>query len=79
MVHLGARAFDEIAGEVVQTTSFILRGKLVENYIAKFSRLLKYAGEAEKEKHFLLGEDEYSAIPSKFLTLPDMHTGLVLK
>ena len=72
MVHLGARAFDEIAGEVVQTTSFILRGKLVENYIAKFSRLLKYAGEAEKEKHFLLGEDEYSAIPSKFLTLPDM-------
>ena len=72
MVHLGARAFDEIAGEVVQTTSFILRGKLVENYIAKFSRLLKYAGEAEKEKHFLLGKDEYSAIPSKFLTLPDM-------
>ena len=72
MVHLGARAFDEIAGEVVQTTSFVLQGKLVENYIAKFSRLLKYAGEAEKEKHFLLGEDEYSAIPSKFLTLPDM-------
>ena len=72
MVHLGARAFDEIAGEVVQTTSFILQGKLVENYIAKFSRLLKYAGEAEKEKHFLLGKDEYSAIPSKFLTLPDM-------
>lgn len=72
MVHLGARAFDEIAGEVVQTTSFVLRGKLVANYIAKFSRLLKYAGEAEKEKHFLLGEDEYSTIPSKFLTLPDM-------
>lgn len=72
MVHLGARAFDEIAGEVVQTTSFVLRGKLVANYIAKFSRLLKYAGKAEKEKHFLLGEDEYSTIPSKFLTLPDM-------
>lgn len=72
MVHLGARAFDEIAGEVVQTASFVLRGKLVANYIAKFSRLLKYAGEAEKEKHFLLGEDEYSTIPSKFLTLPDM-------
>ena len=72
MVHLGARAFDEIAGEVVQTTSFVLQGKLVANYIAKFSRLLKYAGEAEKEKHFLLGEDEYSTIPSKFLTLPDM-------
>lgn len=25
MAHLGARAFDEIAGEVVQTTSFVMR------------------------------------------------------
>lgn len=25
MAHLGARAFEEIGGEVVQTTSFVLR------------------------------------------------------
>jgi len=27
MVHLGARAFEDIGGEVVQTTSWIMGGK----------------------------------------------------
>ncbi len=27
MAHLGARAFEEIGGEVVQTTSFVMRKK----------------------------------------------------
>ena len=31
MVHLGARAFDEISGEVVQTTSWVMRSKQWEN------------------------------------------------
>ena len=32
MVHLGARAFDEIGGEVVQTTSFVLRNGHIADY-----------------------------------------------
>lgn len=71
MVHLGARAFDEIAGEVVQTTSFVVRNTCIKSYNAQYVRLLKYAGEEEKEKHFLLGENVYSAVTYKFNTLPD--------
>ena len=40
MVHLGARAFEEIGGEVVQTTSFILKKGTVKNYKGKYCRLI---------------------------------------
>lgn len=39
MVHLGARAFEEIAGEVVQTTSFILRNSEIKKYNGIYFRL----------------------------------------
>lgn len=54
MAHLGARAFEEISGEVVQTTSWILRkAKSKKEYKAKFVRLLEYGSQTEKEKAFL--------------------------
>ena len=72
MVHLGARAFDEIAGEVVQTTSFVIRKSYLKEYAAKYIRLLDAIGEAEKESGFFKGENKYVSVTSKFLTLPDM-------
>ena len=33
MAHLGARAFEEIGGEVVQTTSFVIRKSHIADYI----------------------------------------------
>lgn len=53
MAHLGPRAFDEIAGEVVQTTAFVLRKSNRKNYKGKFVRLVSYNSEKEKGNHFL--------------------------
>jgi type II restriction/modification system DNA methylase subunit YeeA len=40
MAHLGARAFSEISGEVVQTTSFVFLNKLFEGFRPTFFRLI---------------------------------------
>lgn len=52
MVHLGARAFNEIAGEVVQTTSFVFRKDSQSLYIGKYSRVVDGMCESEKEELF---------------------------
>ena len=48
MAHLGARAFDEISGEVVQTTAFVASQVFVDNYRSKYIRLTAMAGENAK-------------------------------
>ena len=53
MVHLGARAFDEIAGEVVQTVAFIISNIFIEKYKGVYHRLLEYSGERNKAMAFL--------------------------
>lgn len=53
MVHLGTRAFEEIGGEVVQTTSFILRKNINNNFIGNYIRLVDIKNSDEKEKMFL--------------------------
>lgn len=51
MVHLGARGFDEISGEVVQTTSFVIRkSNFGGKYIGHYSRLVSGLSENEKEQ-----------------------------
>ncbi len=52
MVHLGTRAFEEIGGEVVQTTTFILKNGLNEEK-TKFIRLVDYANASLKEGKFI--------------------------
>ena len=52
MVHLGARAFDEISGEVVQTVAFVLSKQVANEYCGKYIRLVEYFGEREKEREF---------------------------
>ncbi len=42
MVHLGARAFDEIDGEVVQTTAFVTSKPHVSSYMAHTSAYCTY-------------------------------------
>ena len=69
MIHLGARAFEEISGEVVQTVAFILRSSTILSYEAKFARLVD-GNYKEKEKiylqHkniFIQKQETYKAIP----------------
>lgn len=52
MVHLGARAFDEISGEVVQTVSFIYKNEYIGGYNSKFKRLTNGTSELEKRLLF---------------------------
>ncbi len=59
MAHLGARAFGEIGGEVVQTTSFVKRVGTISGYKSTYIDLLSYSGEVEKEKQFLSSKERY--------------------
>lgn len=70
MAHLGARAFEEIGGEVVQTTSFVLRNISCPNYIGTYSRLLEYTGQDLKEEAFLRKECLMEKTQSSFDIVP---------
>ena len=52
MIHFGTRAFEEISGEVVQTTAFVT-GKVPVDYKGKYIRLVDIGDAVEKEKTFL--------------------------
>ena len=69
MAHLGARAFDEIGGEVVQTTSFVFRN-YIPNYKGTFVRLVNETGENDKKEKFLSGDNRYSVNQDDFLNIP---------
>ena len=66
MIHLGARGFDEISGEIVQTTSFILRNSQCHNYTSIFCRLTEPSSEKAKEQLFLSGNHRYYAKQNSF-------------
>ncbi|UUM12002.1 BREX-1 system adenine-specific DNA-methyltransferase PglX [Clostridiaceae bacterium HFYG-1003] len=70
MAHLGARAFEEIGGEVVQTTSFILRKALTKNYISTFCKLLSYGSQSEKETAYLNKRDIFYSTKKNFEVIP---------
>jgi len=55
MAHLGARAFGEIAGEVVQTTTFIMQVHHINGYRPVFFRLVE--GQEEQKQMALLGRE----------------------
>ena len=52
MAHLGARAFDSIGGEVVQTTAFVIEREYRAGYKGAYIRLVDGKSEAEKAKMF---------------------------
>jgi hypothetical protein len=52
MAHLGARAFDSIGGEVVQTTAFVIEREYRTGYKGAYIRLVDGKSEAEKAKMF---------------------------
>lgn len=61
MAHLGARAFEEIGGEVVQTTAFVMTNESMPDYKGIYVRLLKPNSQDGKEALFLKGTDRYFA------------------
>jgi hypothetical protein len=53
MAHLGARAFDSIGGEVVQTTAFTMTNTNIRDHQGAFIRLVDGTSEAEKSTMFI--------------------------
>ncbi|GMG63870.1 BREX-1 system adenine-specific DNA-methyltransferase PglX [Tetragenococcus halophilus] len=53
MANLGARAFEEIGGEVVQTTSFIIKTEYLQNYNGTYVRLVDYSSQSTKEDAYI--------------------------
>lgn len=70
MIHLGARAFEEIGGEVVQTTSFIICKSYVTDYKGVYCRLIEPSTQQGKEDMFLAGENRYNTQQSNFSKIP---------
>lgn len=53
MLHLGTGAFEEINGEVVQSTTFVLRKPNISNYVGTYFRLLDFNDEKLKEQKYI--------------------------
>ena len=66
MAHLGTRAFEEIGGEVVQTTAFVVRNGLVPHHRGKYCRLVDAQSQQEKEQLFLSGKSCYAILQADF-------------
>lgn len=70
IAHLGPRAFEEISGEIVQTTSFVFRNSYTKNYRGVYRRLVEYASQSKKEEAFLTGEGQYTSKQDGFDAIP---------
>ena len=70
MAHLGARGFDEIGGEVVQTTSFVMRNSHTKGYKGTYCRLLDGESEKAKAEMFVGGENRYVTEQDNFSKIP---------
>lgn len=70
MAHLGARAFEEIGGEVVQTTSFVNRNTRINNYKGVYQRLIEGNSQQKKEEMFLSHNEIYTASRNTFDLVP---------
>ena len=70
MAHLGARAFEEIGGEIVQTTSFVLQKNHKMNYMGTYCRLVEPITQQGKEAMYLSGKKQYVANQNSFTKIP---------
>lgn len=70
MAHLGPRAFEEIGGEVVQTTAFVLSNAHIPGYRGAYARLIEPTTQAGKEDMFLSETNRYTAQQDNFSKIP---------
>ena len=76
MLHLGAGVFEGLAGEVVQSVTFIIRGQPLEKYNGKFFKLLdgrwkklvkNQNHSIKKEYYYMVSLEDVGKIPNKIL------------
>ena len=75
MLHLGPRTFDELSGEVVQNTAFVLT-KHAPTQTGTYYRLVDGKNCADKERMFLAGENCYPHVSQQnFKKIPGCPIG----
>ncbi|WP_092090790.1 BREX-1 system adenine-specific DNA-methyltransferase PglX [Pisciglobus halotolerans] len=70
MIHLGTRAFEDIGGEVVQNTTFIVKKSAIPNYQAIYIRMVDILNAIKKQEAF---EDKtlyFKAKQTSFKSIP---------
>ena len=70
MVHLGARAFDDIGGEVVQTTAYVFNNTNIQNYQSNFKRLIDFNSQDVKKEEYLKDSNLYTYSTTNFTKIP---------
>ena len=71
LAHLGARGFDEINGEVVQTAAFVVNKTSLRGlYKGHYSRLIAGNSEAEKSQIYISKKELYVNKGENFLKIP---------
>lgn len=70
MLHLGARAFEAIGGEVVQTTTFVLQNSNISGYTGIYHRLVSADSQQKKESLFLSSKAVFNIDQAKFDMIP---------
>jgi hypothetical protein len=71
MLHLGPRTFEELSGEVVQSTVFVIQNSLPLTAKSQYFRLVDYRSKEEKEAAFLAKTNFFESIPqSNFSKIP---------
>ena len=72
MAHLGPRAFDEIGGEIVQTTAFTMCNHGCPEYTGTYMRLVNEGTEKAKEQAFLCKQQQYLSTQKDNHKIPGM-------
>ena len=70
MAHLGARAFEDIGGEVVQTTAFVFDNANIKDYQSNFKRLVDFNSQDAKKEEYLRDSNLYTSSASNFSKIP---------
>lgn len=70
MAHLGARAFEQIGGEVVQVTTYVNRKNHIKEYLTTYKRLIESNTENAKREAFLTDLYDYTANSDNFSKIP---------
>ena len=70
MLHLGARAFPEIGGEVVQSTAFVMKVQHSSAEKGVYVRLVDYKSSQEKADALLAGKHCFQAAAEDFAKIP---------
>lgn len=71
LVHLGANAFDEISGEIVQASAFVLRTAQTPMQFGCYVRLVDCNDENKKRETFLSGTNRFHASIMQFKKIED--------